>query len=230
MDYSLTYDPDLDFDAVYTQATIRAIAEWVRPADRVLELGCATGLMTAELVARGASVVAVDRSELYLERLAERELPGVTPVHADLLEAWPEGSGFDHVLATSLLHELPDPSAFLGEARERLAPAGLLHVSVPNPRSLHRLVALEMGWLESLDELSERLRTYSILRMLGPEQLDAIAASNGLRVVHREGVMLKPLPNAQMAELPAEVLEGFVRVARHVPDLCAMNLFVLRRA
>lgn len=230
MDYSLTYDPELDFDAVYTMATIRPILSWVRPADRVLELGCATGLMTAELVEHGASVVAVDRSDVYLERLAERQLPRVTPVHADLLEGWPEGSGFDHVLATSLLHELPDPAAFLADARERLAPAGLLHVSVPNPRSLHRLIAVEMGWLDGLGELSDRLRQYSILRMLGPEELQTMAAEAGLRVVHEEGVMLKPLPNEQMAQLPAEVLEGFTRVARHVPGLCAVNLTILRRA
>ena len=48
-DYSAIYDPDTDFDSRYTMATVRRIAERVAPGDRVLELGCATGLMTGHL-------------------------------------------------------------------------------------------------------------------------------------------------------------------------------------
>lgn len=231
MDYTETYDPDLDFDAVYTRATGTAIAHWVRPADRLLELGCATGLMTTAFAAAGARITAVEKSAGYLERLAARELPHVTALHRDLeLEGWPEVGGFDHVVATSLIHELTDPAAFLREAAARLAPGGALHVSVPNPRSLHRLVALEMGWIEDLHALSDRQHQYETLRMMGRADIEAHAVAAGLRIAHHEGVVVKPLPNAQMAALPPEVLEGFVRAARQVPELCAMDLYLLRRA
>ena len=229
-DYTHAYDPDTDFDAVYTRATGDAIARWVRPGDRLLELGCATGLMTATFAAAGARVTAVDRAPHYLDRLRDRGLPHVTPVLCDLAGAWPEATGFDHVVATSLLHQIDDPAAFLRAAAARLAPAGQLHVSVPNPRSLHRLVAYEMGTLPSLDRLSALNETNQVLRVLDRGGIEDVAAEAGLQVAHHEGVVLKPLPNNAMAALPADVLEGFVRAAKHVPALCAMDLYLLRAA
>ena len=155
-DYTSIYDPDTDFDAVYTRATGRRIAAKIRPGDRVLEPGCATGLMTAELAATGACVVAVDRSAEYLARMRERALPAVSTVCADVdTDALPAGP-FEHVVATNLLHELADPGAFLLNAAAVLAPGGLIHVSLPNPTSLHRLIALDMGWIADLETISER--------------------------------------------------------------------------
>lgn len=229
-DYSAVYDPDTDFDAVYTRATGRRIAAHVRRGDRVLEPGCATGLMTEALVDAGARVVALDRSPAYLERLAARALPGVEAIEADLDAGVLPPGPFDHVVATNLLHELADPGAFLAAARGALAPHGLVHVSVPNPRSLHRLVALDMGWIDDLDAISARGEQFATRRMLGAQDVRTLAAGAGLRVVAADGVVCKPLPNALMAELPAEVLEGLDRVAHRVPDLCAMSLFTLRRA
>ncbi|HYF25993.1 MAG TPA: methyltransferase domain-containing protein [Baekduia sp.] len=229
-DYTAIYDPDTDFDARYTRATARRIATYVRPGDRVLEPGCATGLMTAELAAAGAQVVALDRSAPYLERLAARGLAAVDARLADL-DADPLPAGpFDHVVATNLLHELADPGAFLARTAAVLAPHGLVHVSVPNPASLHRLVALDMGWIDDLEAISERGSQFATRRMLGVEDVRVLAAGAGLRVVHKEGVVCKPLPNAQMAELPEAVLEGLERVAHRVPDLCAMSLFTLHHA
>ncbi len=227
-DYSASYDPDLDFDARYTLATAARITPLLRPGHHVLEAGAATGLMTAELVATGARVTAVDRSSAYLARLHARSLIGVVTACRDLdAEDLPSGP-FDHVVATNLLHELADPVVFLRRAAAVLGPAGLVHVSVPNPTSLHRLVALEMGLLSDLHELSERADRFSTRRMLDRETLAAHAREAGLTVTASTGVLCKPLPNALMAQLPDEVLAGLDAVSHRVPDLCAMTLVTLR--
>lgn len=227
-DYTAIYDPDTDFDALYTRATARRVAAQVRREDRVLEPGCATGLMTEALAAAGARVVALDRSEAYLERLRARGLEGVEARACDLdADALPAGP-FDHVVATNLLHELADPGAFLTAVAAVLAPHGLVHLSVPNPTSLHRLIALDMGWIDDLDAISERGERFATRRMLGAEDVRTLAVAAGLEVAHREGVVCKPLPNSLLADLPPEVLEGLDRVSHRVPDLCAMSLFTLR--
>lgn len=227
-DYTAIYDPDEDFDALYTRATAARISAHVRAGDRVLEAGSATGLMTASLVADGAIVVALDRSADYLARLRDRDLPGVETALCDL-DADPLPAGpFDHVVATNLLHELVDPSAFLARCAAVLAPHGLVHVSVPNPTSLHRLVALEMGLLDDLTGLSARAEAFSTRRMIDRESLRGLASGVGLAVVATTGVVCKPLPNALMEGLPADVLEGLDRVSHRVPDLCAMTLATLR--
>lgn len=230
MTYTTRYDPDTDFDRHYTIGTGRAIARWVRPGDRVLELGCATGLMTEAFAAAGAHVCAVDQSQPYLDRLGARELPNVEAHRLDLADGFPPGSGFDHVVATNLLHQIGDPAGFLAACAERLAPHGALHLSIPNPRSLHRLVAFEMGLIDDLKTLSALGLRNEVLRVMDDEEVVALGRTAGLDVAHREGVMVKPLPNDQMAALPDAVIEGFQRAARHVPELCAMSYFLLRRA
>jgi SAM-dependent methyltransferase len=230
MDYTLSYDPEGDFDRWYTVGTGRAIVPWIRPGDRLLELGCATGLMTGMLVEGGAVVTAVDRAGHYLQRLRERALPGVDVVEADLAVAFPDGRDYGHVLATSILHQIPDPAGFVAQAAERLAPGGLLHVTVPNPRSLHRLLAVDAGQLRSLDEVSALGEATQVTRMMSAEEITALGHAAGLSVVHRGGVLLKPVPNAEMEALPVAVLERLLDAARHAPELCAMSYVVLRRA
>lgn len=231
-DYTEIYDPDTDFDRRYTMATVARIAERIAPGQRVLELGCATGLMTGALVGTGARVAAIDRSPAYLDRARARVGEGATLVRAGLEEpGWEElvGDGFDHVLACNLIHEMGDPVALLARARAVLAHDGLVHLSLQNPRSIHRLVALEMGLIDDLHEISERGRRFDTLGLWGADELVQLAREAGLGVIAREGVMLKPLPNAMMAALPPDVLDGFERAARHLPGHCAMTYLVLAR-
>jgi SAM-dependent methyltransferase len=226
LDYSADYDPDADFDAIYTRATGRRIVAGVAPGARVLELGCATGLMTAQLADVAGELVAVDRSAPYLERLHARRLLGVTVALADVETYEPTGR-FDHVVAANLLHEVGEPGALLARARGWLSPGGRIHVTLPNPRSLHRIVAREMGLIASLEEPSERGARFGTRRAFDADALGELARGAGLCVREQGGILLKPLPNAQMAALDPAVLDGFERAARHLPDHCAMTYVAL---
>jgi magnesium-protoporphyrin O-methyltransferase len=72
---------------------------------RVLDAGCGTGLMTAELAARGAEVVAVDISprlvEIAAARLPEAHRARVTLAAGDMLAE--DHGAFDYVLAMDSL-------------------------------------------------------------------------------------------------------------------------------
>ncbi|MGD9570705.1 MAG: class I SAM-dependent methyltransferase [Thermoleophilia bacterium] len=230
-DYSAVYDPDADFDSRYTRATGARVVTRVAPGERVLELGCATGLMTAVLAEAGAVVTGLDHSDAYLDRARARALPGARFERAALDgPGWEAlaGDGFDHVLACSLLHEVTDPGDLLRRAAALLAPGGLVHVSLQNPQSIHRLVAVEMGLIEDAGVVSDNGRRYATRGMWDARALMDMAWAAGLATVAREGVMLKPLPNALMEALPADVLDGMERAARHLPDHCAMTYLVLR--
>jgi len=99
------------------------------PGARVLELGCGTGQVTAELAARGAKVVAVDRSSTMLER-ARRRAPNAEFVKGDVIDRETEG-GFDVVVLAFVLHELDDAAArieALSRARDGLAADGCIGI------------------------------------------------------------------------------------------------------
>lgn len=230
VDYTETYDPDVDFDSWYTDVTAAAVAEHIRPGDRVLELGCATGRMSARLAAAGADVLGIDRSEAYVARAKEREVRSARFVVAGIEEHLErERRHYHHVVATNVVHELDDPAAFVAAAAARLRPHGRLHLSVQNPRSLHRLVALEMGLIDDLGATSERGAAYGTRRSFSREELVGLGAAAGLTVDLATGLCLKPLPNALMATLPSDVLAGMAAAARHLPDLAAINYVVLSR-
>ncbi|MBL0212923.1 MAG: methyltransferase domain-containing protein [Myxococcales bacterium] len=103
------------------------VAAWsVQPGDRVLELGCGTGLMTRLLLDRGAIVTSVDRSEPMLARARVRA-PEATFLVSDVLAFEPPGR-FDRVIFSYILHELPAAARAraLALARSALAPGGMV--------------------------------------------------------------------------------------------------------
>ena len=227
MGYAALYDPDLDFDRWYTDATGQVIAADVTPGERILELGCATGRMTAALVRAGAEVEGIDREADYLARARERNLAGATFHGGDVMRP-PVDGGFDHVVLANILHEVPDPRALLAVGAAHAVTGGAVHVTVPNPRSLHRLLALSMGLLNGLTDLGDRARQFETLGFIETDAVEAWGVELGLRVTARRGIVLKPLPNDAMAALDAAVVAGFVAVADLFPEHCALNYLCLR--
>ena len=76
----------------------------VQPGERALELGCGTGQVTEILLARGATVTAVDALAAMLEG-ARRRARAATFVEGDAIEV-DVGDGFDLVVLSFVLHNL----------------------------------------------------------------------------------------------------------------------------
>jgi ubiquinone/menaquinone biosynthesis C-methylase UbiE len=107
----------------------RVVDAWgIRRGDRVLELGCGTGLMTRQLLDRGAEVTGVDRSPHMLDR-ARARAPEASFVESDVTSYAPTGH-YDRVVLSYILHELEERerAAALRIARAALAPGGLVGV------------------------------------------------------------------------------------------------------
>jgi SAM-dependent methyltransferase len=103
----------------------------VRAGQRVLDVGCGPGALTAELVGRlGAEhVVAVDPSEPFVEAARARH-PGVT-VHRASAEALPfESAAFDAALAQLVVHFMADPVAGIREMARVTRPGGVVAACV----------------------------------------------------------------------------------------------------
>jgi ubiquinone/menaquinone biosynthesis C-methylase UbiE len=98
------------------------------PGMQVLELGPGTGAMTAQLLARGAKVTAVDLSEPMLAR-ARKKAPEATLLYGDILAFEGEGR-FDRVLFSFVLHEMDEATRTraLLVAKRALKPEGLVAV------------------------------------------------------------------------------------------------------
>jgi RimJ/RimL family protein N-acetyltransferase/ubiquinone/menaquinone biosynthesis C-methylase UbiE len=101
---------------------------------RILDAGCGAGPLTAALRERGALVTGIDSSAEMLA-LAKRRLgPDVALQVVDLRDPLPfENGTFDDVMASLVLHYLPDWEPTLTELRRVLKPHGRLILSIEHP-------------------------------------------------------------------------------------------------
>ena len=228
-DYSGDYDPDADFDRWYTALTARLITPKLGPADRILELGSATGALTQRLVGQQRRITCVERSPAYVARARARGLPGVGLCECAIEEFVPPGQ-FDHILAINVLHEIPGRAALLDRIRAMLAPQGRLHVTLPNPESLHRLSALGAGLIDDLCAPSLRGQRFQTIALQFADDAAAEMARHGLAERSRQGVLVKPLPNAVMERLSDPLIEAWNDLAQHLPGNAAMTYFTFAHA
>lgn len=100
-------------------------------AQRVLDVGCGPGALTAELVRRlGAGLVsAVDPSEPFVEAARERH-PGVAVRRASAERLPFDDDTFDATLAQLVVHFMAHPGTGLGEMARVTRPGGVIAACV----------------------------------------------------------------------------------------------------
>lgn len=103
---------------------------------RVLDVGCAYGGFLVAFAEAGARVTGIEIDERYVRlaalNLRERGLDGEL-VHGDAAADHPAFRGrFDLVIANDVLEHVPQPSRFLTNLRDWLAPGGVAYLEIPN--------------------------------------------------------------------------------------------------
>jgi SAM-dependent methyltransferase len=80
-----------------------------KPGDRVLDVGCGTGILTSALAERGSKAVGIDASEAYVaEARRHRSHPEVTYELGDVRHLPYADSSFDACVSTLVLDIIPE--------------------------------------------------------------------------------------------------------------------------
>jgi trans-aconitate methyltransferase len=98
------------------------VIKWLdaKPGERILDLGCGDGVLSAELASLGAKVVGVDTSEDFLTAARNR---GVDARHMDG-QSLTFRSEFDAVFSNAALHWMTDAKAVVAGVHRALVPGG----------------------------------------------------------------------------------------------------------
>src|SRR5215813_2537229 len=91
---------------VYERA--KGLVDLLKPrgGERILDLGCGTGVLTAEIASRGAAVLGIDRSEEMVAQ-AKSKFPSLRFEVANATQLKFEGE-FDAVFSNAVLHWIPE--------------------------------------------------------------------------------------------------------------------------
>ena len=120
-----------------------------RSGEHILDLGCGTGRLTAEIAARGANVVGLDNSPTMIAQ-AEHQFPGLRFEVADARDL-KFADEFDAVFSNAALHWINEAEAVVECISRCLAPRGRLVAEMGGKGNLQQLLA---GVRQALEEMS----------------------------------------------------------------------------
>ena len=131
---------------------------------------------------------------------------------------------FDIIVVSSLLHEVEDPQRLLASVRAISTDNTVVHINVPNARSLHRLIAYESGMIPSLYERSELQKNLQQHSTYDMEMLIDAVKKAGFAVMSQGSYFIKPFTHSQMQRMlddniiSNQVLEGLEKITRYLPE------------
>jgi ubiquinone/menaquinone biosynthesis C-methylase UbiE len=143
--------------------------------DRVLDVGCGTGLFSLSLAGRAAQVTGIDLTPQMLEQAralqAELNIGNIQWQQADILPLPFADGSFSTVVTKATFHHLIDPAAVLAQMIRVCAPGGRISVTDMTP---------DPARSEAFDAV-EKLRDPSHVRVLSAEQLRSMGQQAALQ-------------------------------------------------
>jgi 2-polyprenyl-6-hydroxyphenyl methylase/3-demethylubiquinone-9 3-methyltransferase len=156
---------------------------------RAIDVGCGAGLLAEPLARMGADVTAIDAAPENID--AARAHAATQGLSIDYRAVGVEtltDAPFDLVTSMEVIEHVADPALFVRGLAAILAPGGLMVLSTPNRTALSHLAMITIG--EGMGQIPKG--THDWHRFLRPEELEALLADAGLRVIDRTGLSFNP--------------------------------------
>jgi len=227
-DYQESY-ASLPFEQTQARYRKRKILETLtryRPRS-ILEIGCGLDPFFNHYAEFDAFTIVEPCEQFFDNALLQAQgNDKVTVVHGTLQErmALLSSRSYDLILMSSLLHEIPDCASLLSAAAKLCNAETIVHLNVPNAKSFHRVLALEMGLIQNLYEKSKVQQRMQQSHTFDLEALAKMSIESGFKVVEQGSFFVKPFTHAQMALLQNSgmvtdaMLDGFYNLSQHFPE------------
>ena len=185
-----------DYNAVVGHYQVQSCLEHCR-GNSLLDVACGDGMLTELFTPRFNRIVGVDPSGSHLARARER-LPKVE-FHESLIEDLKLEEKFSSVFMLDVLEHVADPVRAIQAAASFLSDDGVFIAHVPNANAINRRIAVSMGTLTRLEELSPfDIDIAGHRRYYTRETLADDVRRAGLKLVSSGGIFYKSLSSAQM--------------------------------
>jgi len=125
--------------------------------ERILDLGCGPGHLTAEIAARGARVLGIDQSSEMIAQ-AKRNFPGLWFDVADAT-AYTTDEPFDAVFSNAALHWIKRPAEVIARVRDALRPGGRFVAEMGGKGNIGQIIEAARAALLAQGRLALRVDT-----------------------------------------------------------------------
>ena len=200
----------------------KRIIERFGHCETLLELGIGHGHTASIFNAACERHVIVEGSQVVIDLFRKTHPDFSAELVRGYFEDFKTDDVFDVVVMGFILEHVDDPGLLLDRYKKLLAPEGRMFVAVPNAKSMNRRLGLELGIIDDIYSLNETDLVQGHKRQFCRDTLGQLLTERGYRVVHEEGIYLKPLPLGVLKTLPdfEANLQAMLKVGVEFPDLC----------
>ncbi len=129
-----------------------------QPGERILDLGCGPGQLTALLAASGAHVVGLDQDGNMLAQ-AREHYPNIEFVQANAAD-FVLSEPFDAVFSNAALHWMKEQAAVIENVARALKPGGRFVAEMGGNGNISRIVRAILDTLEAIDQPPPSVDSY----------------------------------------------------------------------
>lgn len=203
---------------------------------KVLEFGSATGQMTEILSKLAKQVVAVDGSREFI-RIAKERVRNAENVtfHESYFETFTLDETFDCLILHHILEHVEAPLILLPKISSFLNKDGFIAISIPNAHALSRQLAVKMGLLTSVYDLTENDKHHGHFRVYDWKMLEEQIIISGFTIIGKHGLSFKLFSDKQNIEMlnaniiAEEQIKGLWKLGDEFPDIAGAIMIVAKK-
>ena len=198
-----TYNIDNVYDQYKRLEFIEKLNNYIQlQKSDVLEFGSATGQVTEILARTAKRVIAVDGSKDFIKIAKKRvcDFKNVT-FYESYFEDFKLDEKFDCLIMHHILEHIENPVSLLSNIKEFLNEDGIVMVSVPNAHALSRQLAVKMGLLSSVYDLTDNDKHHGHYRVYDWDTLQEQITESGFNIIGKHGLSFKLFSDKQNIEM-----------------------------
>lgn len=207
-----------------TKASIELAKELVLDK-KVLNLGLGNGYTSKVVNDICRKQIVIEGSKKIIDSFSFKSTK--TEILQAYFEDFCTSEKFEVILANHVLEHVQDPINLMRiKFHEWLDKDGIAFITVPNAKSIHRLIGKQMGLLNNEHDLNNSDLKAGHQRIYNIDTLKKDVEAANLEILDIGGYNLKLVSLAQMKDWSQDLLDAIFEVSKNMPpDICA-NIWV----
>ncbi len=223
---------DLPFENVIRKYRKMKVLDIIKkyPHENFLEIGCGPDPLFNE-VKDFDKMFVVEQGKMFYEMANDQAgLNKKIIIINDLIENVADElvkANIDFIVIGGFLHEIENPDEVLQSVKKICSKNTVVFSNVPNAKSFHRLLAYEMGFINSIYEKSEHDKLFQRHEVYDKESFNQLLINNGFKIIEDGSYFIKPFSNGQMDKMlnmqiiENSCLDGLDKMTKILPDMGA---------